>query len=128
MLGLQMSPKSPQQVVDAYLDAIESRDFELARTYLADQGFSYRSTIASFDDPDAFMADVWRVGPVMDGIERRRTFIEGNEVCTIMNFRIRMDRVQVTPVVQLSRVVDGKIVSIEAFFDASEYLKMFDVE
>jgi hypothetical protein len=123
-----MSPKSPQQVVDAYLDAIESRDFELARTYLADQGFSYRSAINSFDDADALMADVWRVGPVMDGIERRRTFVDGDEVCTIMNFRIRMDRLQITPVVQLSRVVDGKIVSIEAFFDASEYVKMFDIE
>lgn len=125
---MEMSSKSPQQVVDGYLNAIESRDFELARTYLADRGFSYRSVINSFDDADAFMADIWRVGPVMDGIERRRTFVDGDEVCTILNFRIRMDRVQITPVVQLSRVVDGKIVSIEAFFDASEYLKMFDVE
>lgn len=123
-----MTPQSPQRVVEAYLDAIESRDFEHARSYLADRGFSYRSAISSFDDPDAFMADVWRVGPIMDGIERRRTFVDGEEVCSILNFRIRMDRLQVTPVVQLARVVDGKIVSIEAFFDASEYVKMFDVE
>lgn len=123
-----MNALSPQRVVESYLDAIESRDFEAARRFLADEGFRYRSAIAAFDDADAFVADIWRVGPVLEGIERRRTFVDGQEVCTIMNFRIRMDRLQITPVVQLARVVDGRIVSIEAFFDASEYLKMFDVE
>jgi hypothetical protein len=123
-----MSEHSPERVVEGYLDAIESRDFEAARRFLADEGFSYRSAIAEFQDADAFIADLWRVGPIMEGIERRRTFVDGAEVCSIMNFRTRMDRLQVTPVVQLARVVDGKIVSLEAFFDASEYVRMFDVD
>jgi hypothetical protein len=123
-----MNELSPERVVDGYLDALESRDFDAARRFLADQGFSYRSAIARFNDADAFMADLWRVGPIMEGIERRRTFVDGEEVCTIMNFRTRMDRLQVTPVVQLARVVDGRILSLEAFFDASEYVKLFDVE
>jgi len=32
------------------------------------------------------------------------------------------------PVVQLTSVVNGKIVAIEIFFDASEYNKMFEFE
>jgi ketosteroid isomerase-like protein len=35
-----------------------------------------------------------------------------------------MEAIQEVPVVQLATVADGKIIALEAFFDASEYNKM----
>lgn len=119
---------SPEQVVDAYLAAIAARDFDAARRCLSNRSFRHRSPISSFSDADAFIADIARIGPILEAIERRRTFVDGNEVCTIADYITRMDRREVTPVVHWLTVVDGQIVAIETFFDARGYAKLFDVD
>jgi len=123
-----MTEKTPDAVVQGFLDAVAERDFDRAREFLADAGFSYRSPLSDLDDATAFIADISRVGPILERIEVRRTFVDGDEVCTIINFFSRMDRLQVTPVVQWSRVADGRIAAIEVFFDARQYASMFEVE
>lgn len=123
-----MSRPTPRELVAAYFEAFAARDFERMLTYLSDQRFSYRSPIATFDRAEAFVRDISRIGPILEAIERRKTFCEGNDVCSILDFKTRMDRLQVTPVVHLATVEDGKIVAIETFFDAREYAKLFEVE
>lgn len=75
----------------------------------------------------AFIADIWRVGPILEGIERRKTFVDGHEVCDILGFKTRMAQLSTTPVVHWATVDGDKIVSIEVFFDATAYSRMFDV-
>ncbi len=123
-----MNETHPRDIVQAYLDAIEARDFARARTCLHDTTFSYLSPIAEFDDADTFIHDILRVGPILEGIERRHTFAEGNLVCSVLDFKTRMAQVETNTVVQLSTVSEGRISVIEAIFDASEYLKMFGVD
>lgn len=117
----------PTEVLDAYLDAIAARDFPRARNLLSDQNFTTRSPISQFDSADAYIADISRVGPILEALERRKTFVDGNDVCAIVNYVTRMDRRQVSPVVHLMRVERGKITAIETFFDARDYAAMFDV-
>ena len=123
-----MTEPTSAQVVNAYLDALEARDFGLARTYLADAHFTYRSPVVNVDSADAFIAEIWRVGPILERIERRRHFVDGNAVCSILNFKLSMSGFQNVPVAHLATVTNGKIVAIEAFFDATEYKKLFDVD
>lgn len=118
----------PEQVVDAYLQAVAARDFEAARRWLSDGPFEHRSPISSFSDADAFIANVSRIGPILERLERRRTFVDGNEVCAIVNYVTRMDRKDVTPVVHWLTVAEGRIVAIETFFDARGYAKLFEVD
>ena len=121
-----MSTDTPKDIVHRYLDAIEARDFVRARMYLADKNFSFRSPIASFDDANQFVADIARVGQILEGIERRKTLTDGNDVCDILNFKTRLSTLATTPVVQWSTVKDGKITVIEVFFDAHAYVRMFE--
>jgi limonene-1,2-epoxide hydrolase len=123
--GWRVNPSSPENIVAAFIDAIEARDFEAARACLSDTRFSYRSPVSKTDNADTFINIISRVGPILEGIERRRTFIDGNEVCSILNYRTSMEALQEVPVVQLATVVAGKIIALETFFDASEYNKMF---
>jgi ketosteroid isomerase-like protein len=123
-----MAESDAASIVTAYLDALEDRDFERLRTYLSDTGFSYRSPVSVADEADAFILIISRIGPILEGIERVRTFIDGNDVCSILKFRTTMEPLKEVPVVQLTTVADGKIVAMEVFFDASEYNKMFDFE
>lgn len=121
-----MTQPTPQAVFDAYLDAFAARDFDAVRATLADEGFVYRSPVTTHTDVDVFVADiVTRIGQILDGIDRRRIFVDGDEVCAILNFRIRINVVTDTPVVLWAKVERGRIVSLEAFFDATEYTQMF---
>ena len=120
-----MTQSRPDQVAHAYLDAIKARDFERARHYLADDRFSQRSPIGVFQDADAYVADMSRVGAILEGIEHRHTFVDGNDVCLVVNYVTRMDGRQVTPVVHWMHVDGDKIRSIETFFDARGYDDMY---
>jgi predicted SnoaL-like aldol condensation-catalyzing enzyme len=123
-----MRPETPVEVVSAYLDAFESRDFERARQYLSDTDFHYHSPVSDADNADAFTINISRLGPILERIERRKVFTQGNEVCVIMHLITTMESMKDVPVVELATVVDGKISDMEVFFDASEYNKMFDID
>jgi ketosteroid isomerase-like protein len=123
-----MTESAAKSIVTAYLDALEGRDFERLRSYLSDTGFSYRSPVSEANDADAFIIIISRIGPIIESIERVRTFVDGNDVCSILKFRTTMESLKEVPVVQLTTVADGKIVAMEVFFDASEYNRMFDAE
>lgn len=121
-----MSQSTPQAVFDAYLDAFAARDLDAVRATLAERGFCYRSPVASHTDVNLFVTDiVARIGQILDGIDRRRIFVDGDEVCAILDFRIRINVVTHTPVVLWAKIEQGRIVSLEAFFDATEYTQMF---
>ncbi len=120
--------RTPAEVVDAYFDAMAARDFDRLRTCLADSGFSHRSPIAAIRDADTYAAYISRVGPVLEGLDRRRTFVDGDEVCAILDYRMRLSELMVVPVVIWFRVADGRICSIETFFDASEYRRMIEID
>ena len=121
-----MSKSSAVKIVTAYLDALENRDFERLRTFLSDTGFSYRSPVSVTDNAEDFILIVSRVGPILEKIERVRTFVDGDDVCSILRFRTTMEALREVPVVQLTSVASGRIAAIEVFFDASEYNRMFD--
>jgi limonene-1,2-epoxide hydrolase len=121
-----MSRPSPESIVTAFIDAIEARDFECARGYLSDTQFSYRSPVSRTEDADTCITLVSRIGPILEGIERHRTFVDGSDVCSILHYRTTMEALKEVPVVQLATVEAGKIIALEVFFDASEYNKMLD--
>jgi limonene-1,2-epoxide hydrolase len=119
---------TPAQVVDSYFAAFAARDFDALRACLTDGPFSHRSPIASIDRADTFAAYMSRIGPVLEGLERRRTFVDGDEVCAIVDYRIRISELMQVPVVTWFRIAGGRIVAIETFFDATEYRRMVEIE
>lgn len=123
---MRMAEAAPEKVFSDYLDAFEARDFEQLRGYLSDTQFSYRSPVSSYSSADSFVANIARVGPILEGVERRMVFVAGNTVCAILNLRTTMEELRLVPVVQLATVVDGRITALEAIFDATAYNRMFE--
>ncbi|HEY8554614.1 MAG TPA: nuclear transport factor 2 family protein [Burkholderiales bacterium] len=123
-----MAELSPRDVVDAFFAAIAARDFENARRWLADDGFSSYSPIASFDDADAYIADISRVGPILEGLRRRHTVADGEEVCAVVEYVTHFDRRAISPVAHWMRVRKGRIAAIESYFDARAYASLFVAE
>jgi len=120
-----MLEQAPAEVVGRYFAALASRDFELMRSLLADEDFRSRSPLSSYQDADAYIANISRVGLILERLLTRKIFVDGADVCTILDFQFRISELQTVVVAQWSTVRRGKIVSIETIFDASEYLAMF---
>jgi len=121
------SNATPAEVVDAYFAAFAARDFDRLRECLNDGAFSHRSPIAAIDDADTYAAYMSRIGPVLEGLERRRTFVDGDEVCAIVEYRIRLSELMKVSVATWFRTAGGRIAAIETFFDATEYRRMIEL-
>ena len=119
-----MTSPPPEELPSALLDPIEGRDFARARTYLSDNEFTYRSPIESMSSADDFIANISRVGPILERIERVKTFVSGNDVCNLLRVHTTMDTQDATTTVQVTTVVAGKVTASESLFDATEYNKM----
>ena len=119
-----MASAGPAQIIENYFKAIAENDFESVKSCLSDT-FSYKGPTAGFDDPESFIENIWHVGQILHHIETRKTFVDGDDVCSIMNFHVHFDEPRSVPVVQWAHIKDGKIQTIEVFFDATDYMAMF---
>jgi hypothetical protein len=115
----------PLSVVEGFLAARDAFDYEQARTFLADTGFSFQSPIARFDSADALIQYSALASGIVQSVERRRVFVDGPDVCHFLTYRIQISEKQSVEVAQWARVKDGRIVRIEAIFDATAYRVLF---
>ncbi len=119
-----MAGAESARIIEAYFKAFEEGDFDSVRSCLS-ESFTYTGPTARFDSPDSFLENIWHVGQILHRIEIRKTFVEGDNVCSILNFHVHLDEPRRVPVVQWAVVAEGTIASIEVFFDATEYSLMF---
>lgn len=115
----------PLSVVEAFFAALRAYDFVRMRALLADQGFSFRSPIATFDSADLFIQYLAHASGIIRSVEFRKVFVDGPDVCHLLTYRIQISEKQSVNVAQWSRVENGRIQRIETVFDASVYRELF---
>lgn len=116
----------PLEVVEGYLDAVAAHDFERARGYLSDDEFFYQSPIARFRSADELIFHTALSAGILQRIERAKAFTDGADVCHILDLVVQISEKQSVRVAHWARVREGRIVLIEAVFDASIYRDLFD--
>ncbi len=119
------SANDPEQVVTAYLRAIEAHEPERVRALLAESGFRYTSPIATFDDADHFLSYIMFTSGILQRIQVRRTFVDQGDVCQFLVFHVQLSDKMAVDLVQWAHVRDGRIHSLELLFDAHPYRRMF---
>ncbi len=122
------SKPSALDVVSAFFDAIEARDFERAETMLSADSFSYVGSIEQHDNAAAFIRSVSRFGAILESVERRHMFVDGDEICAIMTYETSLEPIESIRIAHWLRVERGQITRIESFFDARGYAAMFNPE
>ena len=75
------------QVVNAYLTAFWSGDFETARSLVVDS-FSFRGPLAQADDRAAFFQSAAPLEPIVRGHELVRQWADSDEVCSVYRCRL----------------------------------------
>lgn len=113
-------------LVESYLTAIERRDFGCIASLLATEGFTYLGPTQRFSDAAAFIQDLERIGSILKRIERRRLFVDGEDVCAIFDLCSTIPELEQVRIACWFRLRSGHIYSIETFFDARPYAKLFE--
>lgn len=106
---------SPAELSAAYFRAWETKDFDTLRSILADDA-TFRGPLGTADDGDACVAGLRGMAQMLERIDVVRRWVDGDDVITWFDLHTTVADDPV-PVVNWSRVRDGRIAEIRVTFD-----------
>jgi ketosteroid isomerase-like protein len=103
-----------------YLDRFTAGDLAGAADLLAED-FSFRGPMLHADGRDAFLQGASALGPIVRGNEMLRQWEDGDEVCSVYEFKVQTPVGAASiPMTEWVRVRDGKLVSARLIFDTAQ--------
>ena len=108
-----------QETVASYYDAWQNKAGDLSEVPLADD-FTFTGPVASFDSAAGFREMAAEAGQAVTGFSVRRQFVDGETVCSIIDWEMAIPRVGKMTSAELLEVEDGEIVRGELIYDAEE--------
>jgi hypothetical protein len=106
----------PKLVASRCLEAWTSGDFQGARALLDDH-VQFTGPLGHTEGADAYIEGVRGVAETLQGIDCRRVFGDGEDVCIIYDLITKSPSAAI-PTAGWYRVRHGRIVAVTAFFDA----------
>ena len=110
---------TPQELVARYYDAWQNRRGDLSDVPLADD-FRFSGPVASFDTADSYRAMALQAGQAVTSFRVRKQFVDGDTVCSIIDWEMAIPGVGPMTSAELLEVRDGVIVRGELIYDAEE--------
>jgi ketosteroid isomerase-like protein len=108
-----------QETVARYYDAWQTRHGDFADVPLADD-FQFTAPVASFDSAEGYRAMAREAGQAVTSFEVRRQFVDGDTVCSIIDWEMAIPGVGRMTAAELLEVKEGQIVRGELIYDGEE--------
>jgi YHS domain-containing protein len=109
------------EIIERYHQAFYGGDAATARQYLADE-FSFEGPAGTIHGPDAFLRASAHVGRGVKSTERRKVFVDGDDVCLVYDLVVEQPAVRVS-VAEWFCLRDARIVSIRMMFDTAAFTR-----
>ena len=103
--------------VALYYDAWQHKRGDFSAVPLADD-FEFTGPVASFSNADGYRAMAREAGQAVTSFRVRRQFVDGNTVCSIVDWEMAMPGLGRMTAAELLEVADGVIVRGELIYDA----------
>jgi ketosteroid isomerase-like protein len=108
-----------QETVASYYDAWMNKQGDLSDVPLAED-FEFRGPVANFDSADAYRTMAREAGQAVTSFTVRRQFVDGDTVCSIIDWEMALPGVGRMTSAEILEVADGRIVRGELIYDAEE--------
>ena len=108
-----------KETVARYYEAWQTKQSDLDDVPLADD-FQFTGPVASFDSAEGYRAMAREAGRAVTSFEVRRQFVDGDTVCSIIDWEMAIPGVGRMTAAELLEVKDGQIVRGELIYDAEE--------
>ena len=106
-----------QKVIALYYEAWQNKQGDLGDAPLAED-FEFRWPVASFDNAEAYRAMAREAGRAVTRFSVRRQFVDGDTVCSIIDWEMALPGVGPMTSAEILEVADGRIVRGELIYDA----------
>ena len=115
---------TPAQVFDDYLSAFTSGDMEAAQSLIADD-FSFAGPMLQVTGKEEFFAGASQLLPIMRGYRMLRQWEDGDEVCSIYEFKIETPAAAGAIVMtEWCKVREERLASSRLVFDTAAFNKL----
>jgi ketosteroid isomerase-like protein len=114
---LEESTMTALETVSLYYDAWQNKHGDFSDVPLAED-FEFTGPVASFDSADGYRAMAREAGQAVTSFAVRRQFVDGNTVCSIIDWEMAIPGLGRMTSAELLEVVDGVIVRGELIYDA----------
>ena len=108
-----------QEIVARYYDAWQTKSGDLSDVPLADD-FQFSGPVASFDSAEGYRGMAREAGQAVTSFNVRKQFVDGNTVCSIIDWEMAIPGVGQMTSAELLEVENGVIVRGELIYDAEE--------
>ena len=99
-----------------YYDAWQNKQGDFTDVPLAED-FRFTGPVASFDSAEGYRGMAREAGQAVTSFDVRRQFVDGNTVCSIIDWEMAMPGLGRMTAAELLEVIDGVIVSGELIYD-----------
>ena len=106
-----------REIAALYYDAWQTKHGDFTDVPLADD-FAFTGPVASFDSAEGYRAMAREAGQAVTSFDVRRQFVDGNTVCSIIDWEMAIPGLGRMTSAELLEVVDGVIVRGELIYDA----------
>ena len=103
--------------VALYYDAWQHKRGDFSAVPLADD-FEFTGPVASFSNADGYRAMAREAGQAVTSFRVRHQFVDGNTICSIVDWEMAMPGLGRMTAAELLEVADGVIVRGELIYDA----------
>jgi len=107
------------ETVAPYYDAWQNKQGDFSGVPLADD-FEFTGPVASFDSAEGYRAMAREAGQAVTRFDVGRQFVDGNTVCSIVDWEMAIPGVGPMSAAEVLEVRDGVIVRGELFYDGEE--------
>jgi len=105
------------ETVALYYDAWQNKHGDFSEVPLAED-FEFTGPVASFDNAEGYRAMAREAGQAVTSFAVRRQFVDGNTVCSVIDWEMAIPGLGRMTSAELLKVVDGVIVRGELIYDA----------
>jgi ketosteroid isomerase-like protein len=104
------------EAVRRYYAAWQNRGGDFSEVPLAED-FEFSGPVASFDSADGYRAMAREAGRAVTSFVVRRQFVDGDSVCSIIDWEMSIPGVGKLSTAEVLEVADGQIVRGELYYD-----------
>jgi hypothetical protein len=119
---------TPADVFKEYLERFSSGDATGAAQLLSDD-FTFQGPMLQANGKAEFLAGAAQLGPIVRGCELHHQFVDGDQVCSIYDFKIETPAgAGAIPMAEWSIINDGKLVWSRVLFDTAAMTALMPAE
>ena len=106
-----------------YFDHWSKKEYQASARYL-DENLSFKGPIDTFNNSRDYLKALDRLAPIVVEVKKKRTFVDGKDACFVYDLATNTPAGTV-PCAEWIHVENGKVKSIQVFFDARPFAAMF---